>query len=624
MTETVWQPRPKRERVPGRYEAGVTPAMIGQIRSIGTPRFAADGTAIYYPQDYNGRADIWRQPLAGGLPIQITADKSNGSLLKIAMGGYDISPDGTRIVYSAADGKLYTIPAIGGKAERLVQGEGLQFSPVFSPDGKQVAFTMHWGEEQAIFVTDATPGGFPRRISAETEAWTSDPQWSPDGRRIAFNEYDAEIFPQFQSHIVMADVATGERQTVVGGWEVNESATTPRFSPDGKTLAYVSDRSGYANVWLHTLGTPDHRQLANAHFEQSEPAWSPDGTRILYSQVEHAASDLYVTALDGETQPIARGQFVATDPTWSPDGSRVAWLQSDPITPLNVFTSDGRGGQPKALTNNTIGGLDAAGLVTPEVVTWRSDDGLEIEGLIFTPKDVRPGQHPLLLYIHGGPFAQYMLSWNSAAQYYVQQGWVVVEPNFRGSTGYGRAFREKLLGTWGHEDMLDNIGGIHFAQSRGLIDPTRVVAWGGSGGGYATMLLLGKWPELFKAGVALVGVSNFASFPDVTDRIAKYLIQITLGARRDNHVLYVERSPVTYADKVRAPLLILMGEKDARVPPSQGEEMVEALKRAGKVEGTDFEYLAYPNEGHGWRKSESVEDYYKRMDAFLFKNVLDR
>jgi dipeptidyl aminopeptidase/acylaminoacyl peptidase len=240
---------------------------------------------------------------------------------------------------------------------------------------------------------------------------------------------------------------------------------------------------------------------------------------------------------------------------------------------------------------------------------------------MYTPTEIQPGKHPLLIHVHGGPISQYARRWDASVQYWVSRGWVVIEPNFRGSTGYGRAFRDKLTGTWGHEDMLDNIGSIAFAKERGLIDSGRIVAWGGSGGGYATMLLLGKWPELFKGGVALVGVSNFISFPDQTDRIARYLMQDLLGSRAENPKLYAERSPVSYAAQVQAPLLILMGAEDKRVPAKQGEEMVAALQKAGK---SDFEYVSYSGEGHGWRKVETILDYYNRMDKFLLNWVLER
>jgi dipeptidyl aminopeptidase/acylaminoacyl peptidase len=165
------------------------------------------------------------------------------------------------------------------------------------------------------------------------------------------------------------------------------------------------------------------------------------------------------------------------------------------------------------------------------------------------------------------------------------------------------------------------MGAIDFLEQRGLIDSSRLVAWGGSAGGYATKLLLGRWPDRFKAGVALVGISNLWNFQDQTDRIARFLIEELLGPRHTNFRLYQDRSPVTYAPDIKAALFIAMGAEDRRVPAVQGEEMVEALKKAGK---TDFEYISYPGEGHSWRKVETILDFQQRMQTFLTHWVLER
>jgi dipeptidyl aminopeptidase/acylaminoacyl peptidase len=297
-------------------------------------------------------------------------------------------------------------------------------------------------------------------------------------------------------------------------------------------------------------------------------------------------------------------------------------VRQSPLSPTNLYLIDLKANPlPFRLTNNTIGGLEQAGLVEPETVHWISPDGLEIEGLLYKPADFEPGKHPALVHIHGGPISQYHRRWDGAVQYLVGRGWVVIEPNFRGSTGYGRNFRRALQGTWGQEDMLDNLGALEYLKKNNLCQPERIVAWGGSGGGYATMLLLSKWPDAFKAGVALVGVTNFVSFPEQTDRFAKYLMHSILGPRADNFKLFEERSPVTYAHQVKAPLQILMGEKDYRVPVAQADEMVEALKKAGI---SNYEYHVYEGEGHGWRKQINILDYISRMEKFLEKWVLER
>ncbi len=607
---------------PGLWSPRFTAGMLAQLRGVGDALWSPDGRYLYYPQDFNARTDIFRLDLETGQTLQITAEVEAGGLLKIAQSALSLSPNGQNLLYlGGKDGKLWVIPASGGIPRRLTpQGEGSQHSASFSPDNRRVAFVAAFGDNQDIAVVDSDGESWPQRIS-RGEHFVFSPQWLPDGKRVVYGEHDNRRMPFFETRLVLADLSTGNLKTLVDGWGKNTVYSSPTASPDSRWLAYVSNESGWNNVYVMNLESGQSRPLAPAQLEQGEPAWHSDSSGLVYTVNQHCNIGLSFTTLEGQTVVIEQSAAACGGPTFSPDGKRIAYLKQSETEPGNLYIYDLTSNQSRAVTSNNIGGLAEANLVKAETVSWTSPDGLEIEGLLYAPANPQPGKHPLLLHIHGGPIAQYNRRWDGSVQHWVSRGWTVIEPNFRGSTGYGRAFRDKLRGSWGHEDMLDNMGAIDFAQKRGLIDAQKVVAWGGSGGGYATKLLLGKWPERFKAGVALVGVSNFVSFPEQTDRIARPLIEELLGPRHENFELYKDRSPVSYAKHVTAPLLIIMGAEDRRVPATQGEEMVEALKKEGK---TDFEYVSYAGEGHGWRKVENVLDYHKRMQNFLNKWVLER
>ncbi|HEX2910905.1 MAG TPA: S9 family peptidase [Chloroflexia bacterium] len=607
---------------PGYYTPSFTAGMLAQLRHVGEPFWSPNGRYLFYPQDFDARTDIMRLDLQTGQTLQVTTDVEAGGLLKIAMSGRDISPDGKQLVYlSGKDGKLWLIPAGGGVARRLTPHvEGTQHSSVFSPDGSKVAYIAAFGDNQDIAVVSSDGEGWPSRVS-RGEHFVFDPQWIPGGERLVYGEHDNMRMAFYETRLVMADLKSGELKTLVDGWGKNTVYSAPRPSPDGRWLAYVSNESGWNNVYILNLESGNTRPLAPGEVEQGEPTWSPDGKGLIYTVNQHCSIGLSFTSLEGQTIVIEQGDGICEGSSFAPDGKRLAYLKQSEVSPPNIYLYDFAERQSRPITAVEVGGMEQAGLVKAEVVHWTSPDGLEIEGLLYVPNEVQPGKHPLLLHIHGGPIAQYNRRWDASVQHWVSRGWVVIEPNFRGSTGYGREFRDKLRGTWGHEDMLDNIGAIDYAQQRGLIDPTKVVAWGGSGGGYATNLLLGKWPERFKAGVSLVGVSNFVSFPEQTDRIARPLIEELLGSRHENFELYGERSPVSFAQHIKAPLMIIMGAEDRRVPAIQGEEMVEALKKAGK---TDFEYISYEGEGHGWRKVATLLDHHQHMYEFLKKWVLER
>ena len=604
---------------PGKWEAGLTHGMIAQVANVGAAQWAGAGRIVYV-RDHNKRADLHAIDAAGGLPLLITADRQSTPVFTGGFGsGYAVSPDGGIVVYtSPEDGKLYAVAIDGGKARRLTEGEGGHGSPQFSPDGARIAFIADRGEATDIAIVGADGDDWPRRIS-RGDGVTIDPQWSPDGSKLAYVEFDQSSYPWHSTRIVIADLATGAIATLVD-WP-DQSSLSPRWSPDGRRIAFISDRSGWANVWTLGLDGGEARQLVTDNWEHAEPTWSPDGRSLVYTRnVDGSVHLMRVGADGGEPETLADGPGVHGGPTFSPDGGQILFGHNSPVAPPNIFVMPSAGGGRRAITRNTIGGLDGAGLVLPESVTYPSIDGLAIHGILYMPERRAPGKHPLLVQIHGGPTAQTMWRWDPTVQYWVGKGWVVCATNFRGSTGYGRAYTDAMHGRWGEIDMEDNVHAVYHLDGQGLIDRRRAVAWGGSGGGLATLSLLTQKPDVFKAGVDLFGVSNFVSFGEQTDRLARGLFPSELGPMAENFDLYERNSPVNHADKAKAPLLIFQGLDDRRVPPRQSEEMVEAMQKAGK----SVEYVTYEGEGHGWRKVETTRDYLAKMEAFLTKYVIER
>lgn len=612
-------PNSTREKVPGKWDTRLTPAMFAQVKQVGAPRWL-DTNRLAYAQDHNARADLYVADAAGGLPLVITADRATTPIFTGGLGGgYAVAPDGGTVVYtSPADGKLYAVAAEGGKARQVTTGAGGHASPQFSPDGRRLALMVDDGERVAIAVTDAGGEEWPRRVS-RGDAIPFDPQWSPDGRSLAYAEYDAEGYPWHQTRVVVADLDGGEVRALVD-WP-GVATLAPRWSPDGKRLAVISDRSGWANLWVVDAATGEAHHLVEDSWEHGEPAWTPDGRALVYTRnVDGNIHLMVVGAEGGEPRVLDDTPGVHTGPEVSPDGARVAYAHQSSVSPSNVYVTPLAGGERRAITRNTVGGLAEAGLVLPKSVTYPSADGAAVHALLFTPERRVPGKHPLLVQIHGGPTAQTTPRWDPTIQYYVQRGWVVITPNFRGSTGYGRAYTDAMHFRWGEIDLEDNVHSVDYLAGEGLIDKGRAVAWGGSGGGLATLSLLTLKPDVFKAGVDLFGVSNFVSFGEQTDRLARHLFASELGPMSENFALFERNSPVTHAANVKAPLLIFQGLDDKRVPPRQSEEMVEAMHKAGKF----VEYVTYPGEGHGWRKVDTVLDYMAKMEAFLLKYVIER
>src|SRR4051812_17344243 len=388
-------------KAPGKWEAGLTPAMIAQVKVVGAPRWAGAGQ-IAYAQDHNQRSDIYVTDANGGLPLLATADRATTPVFTGGFGsGYAVSPDGGTLVYtSPEDGKLYAVSIGGGKARRITDGEGGHGSPQFSPDGRRPVFIPDRKEETDIAIVGLDGEDWPQRISRGNGV-TIDPQWSPDGTKLAYVEFDQAGYPWHHTRIVVADLAGGAIDTLVN-WE-GVSTLAPRWSPDSKRLVFTSDRSGWANLWTIDLTGGDARQLVDDQWEHAEQTWAPDGRSIVYTRnVDGNIHLMRVGADGGAPETLAGGPGVHVGPTFSPDGSQILFSHQSPVAPSNIYTMPAAGGERRAITRNTVGGLDAAGLVLPGSSTHPRIHRPRNPPMPFSPGPRAPRQEPPPGAIHWG------------------------------------------------------------------------------------------------------------------------------------------------------------------------------------------------------------------------------
>lgn len=608
---------------PGAWEPRLSPRRYAHLQLIGSPRLSPDGERIAFVGDVNGRADIFVVDRAGGVPVQVTAEHPAPGISGLygAASGFTWSPDGTRIIYTTPDdGQLWSIGVDGDACRRVTSGPGAQQKPDWNEGG--IVYIRAVPDQDTVDVAlvtgDDTGADWPRRLNPPGRFYLS-ACWSPDGQQVAMVSYDKARMFLYESAIEVVNVASGDHRTLIAGDNVYNA--DPAWSPDGQRIAFISDRSGWNNVWLVDVATGEMHHAVAEHHEHAEPRWSPDGRLLAYTR--NIEGSLQITLLDvssGTTSPLTSLLGTHAGLEWSPDGREIFCSFQSPQHAPRIVAIDVTTGARRDVVGPTLAGLETSGLIMPRSIRYPSVDDLEIHAMLWQPEEIRPGEHPLLVHIHGGPMGQYGYRWDPTVQYFVQRGWVVVEPNFRGSTGYGRAFLDGLNNTWGALDLEDNTRSIAAVAEEGLIDPSRAVAWGGSGGGYATMVCVTRKPDDYAAGVALYGLSNLVSFGEQTDRLARDLVPWLLGPSRMHYQRWVERSPITHVDQVRVPLLVLHGDADWRVTKEQSEEFVQALEQRGKT----VEYKLYEGEGHGWRRAETIMDYVERMDNFLTKYVIER
>jgi len=229
-----------------------------------------------------------------------------------------------------------------------------------------------------------------------------------------------------------------------------------------------------------------------------------------------------------------------------------------------------------------------------------------------------PGRPPLIVLVHGGPTSQATARFDPQVQFLATRGYAVLALNYRGSTGYGRAYRNQLREPWGVYDLEDAVSGARYVAGQGWADPERMVIMGGSAGGYTVLQALSRYPATFKAGVCLYGVTNLFTLASDTHKFEERYLDSMVGPLPETAARYRERSPIFYADRIVDPIALFQGEDDPVVPKEQAETIVAALRR----NSVPHEYHLYPGEGHGWRKAETVQVFYETLLRFLKQYVL--
>ena len=405
----------------------------------------------------------------------------------------------------------------------------------------------------------------------------------------------------------------------------------PEFSPDGRYLSYISDASGWGQIYLYDLMEQAHTQLTFDEAEHGTPAWAQgmrtydwagDSRSIFYLENCHGFFSLRRYDLDSSASEVMPGlaAYTQMEQISVSRGGGAAMIASSALMPPRVISVDS-GGAVTVHRRQGVENLREDQLSVGRAISWKGDDGGEAHGLYYPPvlQDEMPaGRPPLIVNVHGGPTSQRSAGYYSEAQFFTTRGYAVLLVNHRGSTGYGKAYMNMHRGNWGVYDVIDSISGVKHLANEGLVDEKKAVIMGGSAGGFTVLQSLVDYPGFYKAGICSYGVSNqFGLLMDTHKFEERYTFWL-LGELPEAAELYRERSPVFHADKIVDPIIVFQGTDDVVVPQDQSEGIVASLKRRG----IPHEYHLFEGEGHGWRKPETIETYYSRIDRFLLQHVI--
>ena len=588
-------------------------------RTVGGSTWSPDGKQIAFVSNISGRNNIWLVSASGGWPTQLTISEQR----QVSPAW---SPDGNWIAYASDyDGNeqwdIFLVSPKSGELLNLTTTKEIsEESPVWSPDSKKIAYTIK-PKASSSYEIDLMEV-YSRRVTHLTQNTPKvrsnfQPIFSHDGKFVIYTQAAAGFK---DSSIYLVDLASGRTMNLTPH-QGEQRFLASDASPDGKSLLITSNAgNGYDNVGLLDMATQKIKWLTNDKWEISAGAFSPDGATLSWAANVDGNTNLYLyqqATHKSEMLPLDGGvnSFAGRHSPYSSDGLKLLYQHNGPTAPTDLWTYDLKTGSVQQITHSLLAGVRSADMVAPYLVHFPSRDGKwTISAFAYVPNNItRNGKFPTIVYIHGGPTAQFANSFNRAIQYLVNQGYLVIAPNFRGSTGYGKDFMRANYRDEGGGDLADIVEAANWIAKSGFVDPKKLVSMGGSYGGYLTMMAVTKYPELWGAGVAIVPFTNwFTELATEDPAIREYDISI-MGDPVENKALYEDRSPVNFIDGIKAPILLIAGGNDVRDPRGESEQVAAAISKKGGF----VQIKIYENEGHSFSRIENQIDAYQRVSDFL-------
>jgi len=599
---------------------------VRRFANLSNLSFSPDGEELSFVHDGSGQMNLWRQPALhpprsaggtrGGEATQLT------HLVDDAVRHHVWTPFGFVLGVDHQGGEqwqLHRLPASGGTPENLTRRDDVQCQVGrLHPDGEQLTFSGNLARPSDVGVHLLHVRDGEHHPLVEDQGTYAPGPWHPDGRRLAVVHEHAND----DQDVFLLDVHSGDRTllTAHNGDEVNVPVG---FGADGRSVILATNRDSEF-VWLARRSLEGDGRL--------DTVWRGDW------DVEHAVVDAasrrlaWVVNVDGVSTYHARDLDTGRDVPvpelpagWcthfaiSPDGRRLAACVGRATSPLDVYIADLETGAVTRLTRSFTGGVDEAELVEPELVRFAARDGRQVPAWLYRPR-AGDGRRPVVVSIHGGPESQERPGPPSTFafyQYLLSRGIAVLAPNIRGSTGYGKTYQSLIHRDWGGAELRDIESAARYLRGLDWIDPDRMAVYGGSFGGFATLSAMTRLPEYWACGVDIVGPSNLVTFARAVPPFWRHMMKRWVGDPDEDHDLLIERSPITYVENVRSPLLVLQGAHDPRVVKPESDQMVERMRRLGR----EVEYHVFEDEGHGFTKRANQLRAYRLVTDFLERQL---
>ncbi|MHA1114871.1 MAG: S9 family peptidase [Candidatus Heimdallarchaeaceae archaeon] len=560
-----------------------------------------DKVSFYW--DKTGRVEFYLLDLETKKLQQIT----EGELPKTPRSGYVWTRNDEEIIFAKdKDGNekhdLFVLNVTTKEVKQLTDTPNFQEHAVdTSPDGKYLLFRSTRNGQMNLFRLDLNSKEV-TELTRFNKPVMGGIKWSPTNDFIIFGYNDTKNMQNLDVWIMNTD-GSEQRKLLSKGEGSREGISD--ISEDGKLLAVSSDYRGNIQAGIFNIETEELIFFGDNKYEEFAVEISKDKKYLITLRNYKATIRPVIYRIDsGEELALNFPPGVVSGPKLTADGKNLILRLNSSTSPSSLVSYNLENEEIMELIPSHIGEIDKSIFVEDEYVEYRSKDGLTIGAILYKPKNIQKGEKlPALIEVHGGPTAQVLRTFSIFSQILVNKGYVLLRPNFRGSTGYGKRFRELNVKDIGGGDLEDIVAGAEYLKSLEFVDKNRIGIFGSSYGGYMTYLATTKKTDMWKLGVASVGITDWKLLYDESMPHFKYYMHSLLGKPDEESKLYEERSPVNYAKDLSCPLLIIHGKNDPRCPISQARVFIEKLKENGWREGKEgnrtYEYIEFGDIGHG-------------------------
>jgi len=593
------------------------------IRGASGPSFSPDGRFVTFLSNITGVAQLWQVPVEGGWPVQLTFSTES-------VRGARYSPVKHELIYSMDTGgdertQLYRLHGVAGNMDHTI-GDGWTSEDLsknrkaihgfggWSHDGQSFCFSANREDASRFDIYTQKLGGAAKLVVKGPGGYYGAAGFSPDDSTILVSRAESNM----KQDLYAVDVASGKvRHLTPGKEEAQYHSTT--WSHDGKHLYCASTAQGrdVAGLARIALASGEVKYLDTPEFEVEGVEASGKGRWLAWLINSGGKSVLKLMDLKTEKviSPPGLPLGVISGLEFSPDESKLAFVFDGPKNNQDVWLWDLTTNKTRQLTHSSRAGIPFSQFVEPELIEYETFDKRKIPAWFYKPTVKGDRLAPVIVYPHGGPESQTRPNFSSMFQFFVANGYGVLAPNVRGSSGYGTAFMNLDNTTKRMDSVHDLAHAAYWLRDKKQADPKRLAVYGGSYGGFMVLAQVTHYPDLWAAGIDVVGICNFVTFLEKTGAYRRAHREMEYGNLRDHKEFLEKISPINHVDKIKCPMMVIHGANDPRVPVEEAEQIVAALKKRQ----VPVEYLRYEDEGHGLAKLKNRLDAYPKMVAFLDK-----